>query len=411
MNKMKKKMIALVLITMLLLTSCKDKNGAQSVAVNDVEPTATYDWMAGESMVSTKRMGITRQGVNNSDHTVTPNGVYFMCGTGKFNENGDDISYVLYVDYGSDTVIKLCGRPDCDHNNEDCNAYFENGCNIYYDKGYLYATGGVGDECILYRMNKDGSNRVEIFDFSQFAKEQDADFAKCEMIDSGVCSIQIYRWKKTGNEFGGHSLEAEFVNAYLYNIDGSMEKPKLRNSGGALYHCGEVFLALMEGAQNGGYNDYDFSLGDWDVKTDTITYLTDHPGIAGFYGKEYGYYFRDGALIQLNYETREEKKILETELDGKYNVSFFPDCWVLACRSYDGVDRNLYIYNWNYELVDTIELSYLNGLPADGALIAETAERLILTDAHATWIPKYYIEKSELGTGNAKIHKFSLPDF
>ena len=77
-----------------------------------------------------------------------------------------------------------------------------------------------------------------------------------------------------------------------------------------------------------------------------------------------------------------------------------------------GVDKDnqLYIYNWNYELVDTIELAF-SGIPYDQSLIAETSERLIFTDAIMSWVPKYYIEKSEIGTGNAKIHAFSLPDF
>jgi hypothetical protein len=61
--------------------------------------------------------------------------------------------------------------------------------------------------------------------------------------------------------------------------------------------------------------------------------------------------------------------------------------------------------------VDAVELPYLHGnFFVDQALMAETAERFILTDG-ISWIPKYYIEKSELGTGDAKVYTFSLPDF
>ena len=409
-----KKLIALVLIAMVLLTGCQT-NGGQSEVVDTKEPTATYEWMAGESLVPSQRMGLKRAGVNNADHSIAPNGVYFMCSTNSSETTGESVSYLLYSDYGSDTVVKLCGRPDCNHENEDCNAYFENGCNIFYYNGYLYATEsygspGSGAECILYRLDTDGSNRVVIFDFAKFAKENGADYATCRMIDSGVCHITTSRWIKEEHDDGTTGLNSEDVAYYLYHLDdGSMDETK----GGyaPLYHCGDVFMTLMNGTRNGGYNGYDLSIGDWDPDTDTVTYLTDHPAMAGFYGREYGYYFRDGAVVRLNYDTREEERIIETGLNGSYYVMFFPECLVLLNQSFEATDKNLYIYNWAYELVDTIELSYLpNGISPHSALIAETAERLIFTDAIQTWIPKYYIEKSELGTGNAKIHSFKLPD-
>ena len=54
---MMKKLIAMVLIAMLLLTGCKT-SGGQPPAVDATEPTVVYDWMAGESPVMPQRMGI-----------------------------------------------------------------------------------------------------------------------------------------------------------------------------------------------------------------------------------------------------------------------------------------------------------------------------------------------------------------
>ena len=62
------------------------------------------------------------------------------------------------------------------------------------------------------------------------------------------------------------------------------------------------------------------------------------------------------------------------------------------------------------ELVDTINLPTFSGIPYDQSLIVETENRLIFTDDLFTWVPKYYIEKSELGTGKAKVYSFKLPD-
>ena len=115
-------------------------------------------------------------------------------------------------------------------------------------------------------------------------------------------------------------------------------------------------------------------------------------------------------MIRLNYETREEERIIETGLEGKYFAMFFPDCIVVASKEMGaGADNQIYIYNWNYELVDTIKLPF-GGIAYDQSLIAETAERLIFTNDWTYRAPKYYIEKSELGTGNAKVYSFKLPD-
>lgn len=406
-----KKMIALVLIAMLLLTGCQ-RRGGQTVEPDATEPIANYDWRTGESPVVPQRMGLKRAGTNNTDHTIAPNGVYFMYNTGRTTEEGEGICFALYTDYGSDTVIKLCGRADCDHNNPDCNAYIADGNNISYHEGYLYVVSGDSEEgCSLIRMDMDGSNHVMLFDLNQFAQKLEYDFAKCDMIDSGECLFSVYEWAEIEAGPNEEVFTSSWVKSYRYALDGSMEEPQpIESEGGHLYHCGDVFLTLMNGTHNGGYNGYDFSLWDWNMETDTLTYLTDHPGIAGFYGRKTGYYFRDGAVIRLNYETREEERIIETDLDGRYHLMCFPDCLVVAEQSFETTDNHLYIYNWAYELVDTVELAYLHGnFPTDQALMSETAERFILTDS-TSWLPKYYIEKSELGTGKAKVYSFKLPD-
>ena len=414
---MMKKLIAMVLIAMLLLTGCQT-NGGQSAAVDATEPTAVYDWMAGESPVMPQRMGIKRIGTQNTDYTISPNGLYYIYKPTGPTE-GFCYNYVLYSDHGSDTVIKLCGRADCNHNNPDCNACIAEGNNIYYHEGYLYVVSGEGGtmegwegvDCKLIRMNLDGSDHVTILDLDQFAQDLGYDFAECEMIDSGVCLFGVYEWIAEESGPDSVSYTPNQIGTYRLALGDSKAEPQPIKPGvGYLYHCGDVFLALKAGTQNGGYGEYDFSLWDWDIETNTATYLTDHPGIAGFYGKEYGYYFRDGAVIRLNYETREEERLIETGLDGDYYAICLPDCLIVAEQSFDPTDNQIYIYNWAYELVDTIKLPTFSSIPYDQSLIAETEERLIFSDDLFTRVPKYYIEKSELGTGKAKVYSFKLPD-
>lgn len=414
---MMKKMIALLLMALMLLTGCQTDR-EQSVSADATEPPAAYDWMAGESIVSPQRMGLKRMGTNNTDYAIAPNGVYYIYKPMGQTE-GISLSYILYSDHGSDTVIKLCGRADCDHNNPDCNACIAEGNNIYYHEGHLYVVSGEGGTmegfegtgCSLIRMDMDGGNHVTILDLDQFAQDLGYDYAQCDMMDSGECLFGVYEWVEVPAGPNEQAFTSEQVKFYRYALDGSMSEPKpIEAVSGLLYHCGDVFLTLMNGTQNGGYGKYDFSLANWDMETDTLTYLSDHPGIAGFYGMEYGYYFRDGAVIRLNYETREEERIIETGLEGDYFGMYFPDCIVIASEEMDaGADNQIYIYNWAYELVDTVKLPF-SGIPYDQSLVAETAERLIFSNDLFSRVPMYYIEKSELGTGKAKVYSFKLPD-
>ena len=256
-----KKLIALGLIAMLLLSGCQT-NGGQGVVTDATDPTAVYDWMAGESPVMSQRMGIKRIGTQNTDYTIAPNGVYYIY-TSMVQTGPISYSYVLYSDHGSDTVIKLCGRADCDHNNPDCNACIAEGNNIYYHEGYLYVVsgeggymeGGEGISSKLIRMDLDGSNHVTVFELDQFVQELGYDYARCDMMDSGACIFTAFEWVEEEAGPNEQSFSSNSVESYRYALDGSMEEPKpIESKGGAMYHCGDVFLWLMSGTQNGGYN-------------------------------------------------------------------------------------------------------------------------------------------------------------
>ena len=392
-----KKVISLVMIVMLLLTGCHFSSG-QSVATDATEAIAVYDWMAGESPVSPQRTGLFRAGLNIVDHEVTASGVYFIYK-----------DFILYSDDQSDSIIKLCGRPDCTHDTQDCNAYLKDGSQIAYCNGYLYAvTGNQSEEaCKLVRMDLDGDNRVEILDLLKFAKENGGDFVVCEMVTDGTLLFSTYGWvEQDEGEFGGSWLKY-----YTYPLDGSASEPKAVESKGWFnYNCGNVILTYLTEAKYGGeYGSY----WNWNMETDTLTYLCDHPGSPGYFGEEKGYYYRDGAVRCLNYATQEEKILIETNLIGDYYALCLPDCIVLVSRDseLEGADQNIFIYNWDFALVDQIKLDYpkTDNLRMEHTIIAENAERLILTTTFQG-LPMYYIEKSELGTGKAKVYPFKMPD-
>lgn len=385
----------------LFLSGCQSENVPiiqDSTRPPEPEPVITYDWMAGESPVPSQRSGMCRACVSTNEVAVSPSGMYYLP-----HVSGTNDSYIVYADHGSNMFIKLCGRADCSHNNSDCNAHLNDGTHLSYYGGYLYAVAGgrmVTERCELIRMNPDGSNRMTTLDLYAFAKNQGGDFATCELITDGICIFAVYRWKGTGG-----TVTSSKMNYYFYKLDGSMKEPAdLESSTGILYSCGDVLLAYRGEVRHGGeYGSY----WNWDPDANALTYLTDHPGQPGWFGEEHAYYFKDGAICRLTYETQTEEVLVDTGLEGKYYLFSFPDCMVLASRDdSDSADNNLYIYNWAHELVETVEINYDHTGRTQFVLLSETAERLILTDRFEGK-PLYYINKSDFGTGQAEIHKFS----
>ena len=405
-----KRMIALLLMAVLLLTGCQvggEQPGSNVATTAPTEAQPLYDWMAAESPIPVRRSGLLRAGLNTVPFDVTNEGFYYIA-----NPVGSDTnSYILYGDNNSDTVIKLCGRADCTHDTTDCNAYVGSTCfAISYWNGYLYAVyeeyvESIGNHnLILCRMNLDGSNRVVVRDLHQFALDNDLEYAHYSLMTEGYLKFSIGHYEKQPDG----SLQPESDEYYYFALDGSMAEPEILESEvGSLYSCGDVILSLGEaqhGAVYGGYYD-------WHPETDTATYLCDHPGQPGWFGETEAYYYKDGGVYRLTYATGNEEMLFDTGLTGKYYAIILPDCIIVANSDFQNLaDKNLYLYSWDYKLVDTIPITYpLMCYIVDEAVVAETAERIILTNS-TLGLPLYYIEKSELGTGNAKIHSFKLPD-
>lgn len=386
-------------ILSLLLTGCQ-----QNPAVPDeTEPTAVYDWTAGESPVSSRRIGTTRKGVNFEPHAVSPTGIYFV--RQETFDDGEylhhlDASYILYADHGSSSLHKLCGRTDCTHDNEDCNAYLYRASDLSYYQGNLFAVTGEGpdtEECKLIRMSPDGSRHIAVFDFLEFAKEHGAAYTYIDMMVDGYCEFHLY----TLMEEADGSLTGEWMKTYIYMLDGTMKEPyPLEAVGDPIYQCGDLILGLSGGP-------VEFKCWNMDLENGTSEYLTEFPENAVWFTEQDVYYLRDGVILRRNYGTNEEVVMVDAELEETYACFAFPDCLVMASwDSGEGADRNLYFYNWAFELVDTVEIDYPLSCSAQYAVIAETVDRVILTDGNSEGQSLYYIDKSELGTGNVEIYEF-----
>ena len=383
-----------LLALVLLLSGCTGPGSPATAPENTTPPEDT-------GPITSLRTGLLNQGISTSENAFecTNDGIYVMY------EYGD--TFLLYADHGSDTFVKLCGRPDCGHTGADCNAYFRYCHNICYDDGYLYAVEAAGGRARLYRMNPDGTDRTEVISSDDVEDKGGYGGLFAPLVCNGVFFFYLTRVNENGD------TEAE---PFYYLLDGSMERPEPMDLGFPVLSDGENLLA--ESWAKSGI-DEQFGLYRWDLATNTSTYLTDIPLdiTGGYWGTETGFYLKDGVIYQQNYADGTSEALFDTGLDGYYQMSCFPDCIVISkARTQEEklngekiTDQILFFYDWDFQSLGQVEIDYPLNISGDYVLCGETPERILLT-GHITAVPQYYIEKSDFGTGNIEIHPFNLPE-
>ena len=65
------------------------------------------------------------------------------------------------------------------------------------------------------------------------------------------------------------------------------------------------------------------------------------------------------------------------------------------------MNQILYIYDWDYNLIDSVEFDKAYGT---GGFVGDVDGYIIFT-SNFDVKPEYYINKSEIGTGNLMFHK------
>ena len=399
-------MLSLALGLTLSLLGCEQsRRNGETEPEGTAEPQVQAD---SACFVPQERTGIREQylAILGNSFECTDTGVYFMCQDMK----GD--SFLLYGDHGSDTLVKLCGRPDCDHRGQDCNAYFSTGGSsvCYYD-GYIYVTTASGGSVELFRLNLDGSDRVKVMDSSGANPGPGYSGTVDTMAWNGVFFFSLSKIDKEGNEE---------LKSYYYLLDGSMEELGERIPGIGGFSDGKQRLVCSEA--HSGMSRW-MGLYLWDPHTNETNYLVDVPYLCtGYWGAETSYYMQKGVVYQLNYADGSSQAVFDTGLKGECRLSCTPDYIIVSEHipteselaeepELEATSKvpTLYIYSWDFELLEKVEMPHPVKIWTDNMLCGETEDRLILA-AQLFGVPEYYIEKSDIGTGNVEIHPYQLPD-
>ena len=388
--KIKKLISSILLCT--VLAGCSDSNILNEIPLEQAN-----------CPISTLRTGTERQGIKTygNGFECTQDGSYFM-----YDGFGGG-SWLLYIDHGSDTVIKLCGRPDCNHTGSDCNAYFDSAKSVCYYNGFLYTFNISSGDVI--RLNLDGTERITTYNISSFERAHKYSGRFNQKIFNGILFVDEMKINENGEQE---------VESFYYKLDGSMDEPKPIPFGFYMKADGESFVGIV---------DYDneneiFTYGIWDPDKGVVSELfkAEDPHTHGYIGTKAEYYVENGIIIENTY-SEGKKELVDTGLKGQYQLVCFPDCMVIYKYitteeiNDQGVtldEATLYFYDWDYNDLGSVKINYQFNeiLLGAGIICGETPERIILTD-DLDCFPRYYINKSDFGTGNIEIHAFNVPDF
>jgi len=343
----------------------------------------SYPWTKGESPIPAERTGILRRfSLVAKNYEFTNTGIYYL----------DNSGFLMYADHGSDTFVMLCNRPNCPHADQpvidwvNCNASFIGNSLCYYD-GYLYVFGSDA----IQRCNLDGTNHETVLSLEEMLGAYSGYSMPC--LWNGILTFWLKQVDENGNDAGAY---------YYYKLDGSMKKPELCNPPLPYVNHQNAFIGQTVS------EDQQWSYLLWDLETNTTTYLTDDVGF-GYYGKEEAFVLQGSSVYKYVYADKSFTPLLDTGLEGELYLYCFPDCIAVLQKADE--EYTLHLYNWAYTFLGSVTLDYekgkLQNMPT-ALICGETHERIILA-AGQLGAPRYYIEKSEFGTGNIQIYKYNLP--
>lgn len=138
-----RKIIALLCVSALLLAvGCNGKNETESEV-----PSESVSEFTPEDRLQ----------ANLRDHFFeTEDGCYYQCG-----------EYIYFIPRGGDTSYPLCGKPNCTHDDENCNAWCGAAFGYYNKSLYAVSPGETARQYDIVKMNLDGTEHEVVAQIEQ----------------------------------------------------------------------------------------------------------------------------------------------------------------------------------------------------------------------------------------------------
>ena len=310
-----------------------------------------------------------------------------------YGQNRQGKVFIYFCPRGGDTFRPLCSKPNCKHNDQNCNAYAGNAF-AYYD-GSIYAAEYKSDTINILKLNLDGTDHRRLTTL-----ELDASMRN-------HFTFQFHRGKLivwnclSDLEKTDHILVLDLSDNSLKDYP-QTDKIILIEK----FYENKLYGVVMERDVGADASDTK-KLVEFDLVTGEVRSLAEK-NIASLYATASTlYYFEPDMSALPGYEASEAAEPGFRELDLKTGTTrdcgmpvedilsaCYDDDYIYAdsFRRNNGRDETLYILSRDYVLLDQIDLEGIS-------IAAVTSDRIYLYDATTASTINYYIDKAQIGSG------------
>ena len=409
-------LVFIIFFLLSLVSSCT--NNTESLTSSPVEETTTISLLKRNPLISQERVSQWRIGINSTFFTLSETGIYTVCRekTGY---------YVLYCDLHSDTFVKLCGRPDCPHNNSDCDANIGIDFTppLGYYQGALYYIRPltlIADDLVpptLMQMDKDGRNKRELV-YCYSEDETDLNGLGGFQFAQGYVEGNFNKVNKRGEleiHYRYTSLKSPDIFRENSLISGQLgEQPVYRN----IYASDGEGILCQEDPFHLNYEEPLQKIYSWDPVSDSLQEVGEIPTIAGVFNRHTGYYYENGYAMQWDHEKKTGVPLFDTGLKDNAQIVPFPDCIVvyesfglMPERPSEGVTVKMRFFDWNYAFLGECQLRIKESLIYYGDhIFGETEDRILIVKNPDNALPDYFIKKSDFGKEEITLHEYHYPE-
>lgn len=346
----------------------------------------------------------TDETTNYNDYIIFRGGITIDGGNYYFLDQ-----QILYVMGQELFPVPLCSKPECEHEDDSCNAWL--------DTASIYASGGR-----LYYIEQTDNNKLSLISLSLTAS--DKKYIKSLWDSKEAYSDPIsYAYRLVGNhlimEITTTTVEETKTGIYLTTLDETGKITQLcqaQNDGTdrlMLWKCTSDWAFLIGKNTEKGYELYAVNLNTEEQYLVMEDYNTD---IVDLYISEEDIYWFDlkKGFFRLNIESMDREMVRSVNSEYEFGGGIYDDHYMYLINDTAYSDekglipeekQGLYIYDRNGG-----QLNFLSTSGVEGYLsyAFSTEEKIFFYDfrQHGP-IPTYYIEKKQIGTDQLEWFKIS----
>lgn len=373
-----KKRLLVLLLTLVCLTGCSNKDKEDNLAKKiDINYNQT-----SESYVEGEDNQYFFAEINSP--VKIDNGYYFI-------ERNSSI--INFYDTKQNLTVALCNQPNCNHEDNFCNAYLENfDFEMEYYSGHLYLIGYSKDDSSvwLYRFSTDGSERKKLCKL--YSATELEHYCNWTLHRGYVYyTIPDYNLSEHTSKLYRVALEPNAKSEEIFsfdNIGGNISGIKAYGNNVYFQNCTYADLDA---------NGYTGDICKYDIINNNVEVVKKDSWRAFAVVANDLYYDNGSEVMKYNIQTKVENLFYETNMPTYIGVDkdyvYLDNYCSIWLNSSSMDERNIYVVDKNSQVVDTISMTeeYSDCVFGD--------DYLFVTISNESYRILQY-DKSQLGTSN-----------